>query len=493
MKKRLLSIFLIVCLCAALLPTAALAADGNKWDGWTDLNSVSSYELTEGKYYLSVDLNLGKNRIWIGGDVMLDLNDHVLSSDFENDIITVCDGNLTLLDSNPETLHTITLEDKVGNTSVTKTIQGGVVHAAIINVGIGIASNDYGDHPALTLKGGTVFGKVEMTCGGKNNRSSTFYADGGTVLGEMDVGSLCKLTRHEDAADYTTFKGNVYVNPIDATVEDAAKIPVTFDANGGTFDDGAKSVKLHFFKGNNLGKPDADPTKAGCTFGGWYNGETKWDFDKDVVSDNLTLTAGWEVIPVENPDEQPDETPDGAAGLVAILDDVPFVDVDFNDYYYDSVKWAYHSGVTGGTDAWHFSPDAGCTRAQAVTFLWRAAGSPSASYLGNFADVDEDAYYAPAVAWAVANGVTNGTSATTFSPEAACSRGDIVTFLFRAFGGVSNGYHPFADVPASAYYADAVAWAYEHNVTGGTSADKFSPADACSRAQIVTFLYRVLG
>ena len=184
---------------------------------------------------------------------------------------------------------------------------------------------------------------------------------------------------------------------------------------------------------------------------------------------------------------------DEPTGLVAILDDVPFVDVDFNDYFYDSVKWAYHAGVTGGTDAWHFSPNAGCTRAQAVTFLWRAAGCPSASYLGNFADVDADAYYAPAVAWAVANGVTNGTSATTFSPEAACSRGDIVTFLYRAFGGTSNGYHPFTDVAASAYYADAVAWAYEHNVTGGTSADQFSPAEPCSRAQIVTFLYRVMG
>ncbi len=182
-----------------------------------------------------------------------------------------------------------------------------------------------------------------------------------------------------------------------------------------------------------------------------------------------------------------------ALNIIPILDDVPFVDVFATHYFYDAVKWAYHAGVTGGTDAWHFSPDDGCTRAQIVTFLWRAAGCPSATYLGNFTDVDADAYYATAVAWAVENGITNGTSATTFSPEAVCTRADAVTFLYRAFGRNPNYAVNFSDVPANAYYADAVAWAAENGVTGGTGGGKFSPADTCSRAQIVTFLYRTLG
>lgn len=180
------------------------------------------------------------------------------------------------------------------------------------------------------------------------------------------------------------------------------------------------------------------------------------------------------------------------AGLLPGMPEMPFEDVSSGDYFYDAVSWAYGSGITDGTDEAHFSPDSGCTRAEAVTFLWRALGCPAASYPSSFADVDRDAYYADAVDWAVSNGVTDGTGAATFSPDAPCSRGEIVTLLCRALGGGAGAAAPFADVPAGAYYADAVAWAYGSGITGGTDEAHFSPAAPCTRAQIVTFLYRAL-
>ena len=172
----------------------------------------------------------------------------------------------------------------------------------------------------------------------------------------------------------------------------------------------------------------------------------------------------------------------------------PFADVSANSYYYDAVQWAVKNGTTGGTSATTFSPDAPCTRAQAVTFLWRAAGSPAPSSTEMpFADVPADAYYRNAVLWAVENGITGGTSATTFSPDAPCSRGQIVAFLWRSKQSpMVAAENPFMDVNAADYYHDAVLWAAENGITGGTGANTFSPDAPCTRAQIVTFLYRAL-
>lgn len=168
-----------------------------------------------------------------------------------------------------------------------------------------------------------------------------------------------------------------------------------------------------------------------------------------------------------------------------------FTDVHAEDYYYDAVLWAAQEGVTGGTSDTLFAPNAGCTRAQAVTFLWRAAGSPEPKTLSSFADVPADAYYAKAVAWAVENGVAKGVSETAFAPDAACTRAQIVTFLWRAQQSpASSGENPFADVPADAYYAQAVAWAVANDVAKGVSETAFAPNDHCTRAQIVTLIYR---
>ena len=168
-----------------------------------------------------------------------------------------------------------------------------------------------------------------------------------------------------------------------------------------------------------------------------------------------------------------------------------FVDVKTGDYFYDAVLWAVEKGITNGTSAETFSPEAPCTRAQIVTFLWRAAGSPVVNYAMDLSDVAGDAYYAEAVRWALSEGITTGTSADQFSPDATCTREQAVTFMWRAAGSPAvSGESAFEDVGADAYYARAVAWAAQNGVTNGISQALFGTGSDCTRAQIVTFLYR---
>ena len=211
-----------------------------------------------------------------------------------------------------------------------------------------------------------------------------------------------------------------------------------------------------------------------------------------VVTGGVTIKDNKFTMPVGNVEIkaifEKDATPPPAPGVN------PFVDVPSGVYYEEAVLWAVDKGITKGTDTTHFSPNGICTRAQAVTFLWRAAGSPAAkSGAMPFTDVKAGSYYETAVLWAVENGITKGTTATTFSPEQNCSRAQIVTFLWRSEKSPAAGtVNPFNDVKASAYYADAVLWAVKKDVTKGTTATTFSPNDNCTRAQIVTFLYRAM-
>lgn len=171
----------------------------------------------------------------------------------------------------------------------------------------------------------------------------------------------------------------------------------------------------------------------------------------------------------------------------------PFVDVKQGDYYYDAVQWAVGKKITSGTSATTFTPDGICTRAQTVTFLWRSQGSPKAAGAENpFTDVSKDAYYYDAVLWAVEQGITNGTSAITFSPDATVTRGQTAAFLWRVAKQpqVDQTANPFADVTQDAYYYNAVLWAVAKEITNGTSSTTFSPDQGCTRAQIVTFLWR---
>lgn len=176
--------------------------------------------------------------------------------------------------------------------------------------------------------------------------------------------------------------------------------------------------------------------------------------------------------------------------------EIDFVDVKDSAYYAKAVQWAVENGITSGTSATTFSPDQVCTRAQIVTFLWRAAGSPApVSGQTPFEDVHADAYYYKAVQWAVENGITSGTSATTFAPDQVCTRAQIATFLWRAQNAskAENEEMVFTDVSVSAYYYNAVLWAVENGITNGTSATTFSPDQACTRAQCVTFLWKAMA
>ncbi len=167
-----------------------------------------------------------------------------------------------------------------------------------------------------------------------------------------------------------------------------------------------------------------------------------------------------------------------------------FYDVPNNAYFYEAVKWAVENGITTGVGNDLFAPEQPCTRAQIVTFLWRAAGSPEPKAMSSFADVSMDAYYAKAVAWAVENGITTGTGDGKFSPDATCTRAQSVTFLFRAIGKLVDSKAEFSDVLTDSYYANAVAWAVENGVTNGIGDGLFGPDNSCTRAQIVTFLFR---
>ena len=243
---------------------------------------------------------------------------------------------------------------------------------------------------------------------------------------------------------------------------------LTFDTNGGSAID-----KITKDSGTTIDLATYKPTRAGYTFAGWFSDKALTKAVTSVkLTANTTVYAKW--------------TQNGGTA------ENPFVDVKEGAYYYDAVLWAVEQKITSGTSATTFSPDASCTRAQMVTFLWRAAGSPKVENGKNpFADVKADAYYYDAVLWAVEKGVTSGTSATTFSPDATVTRGQTVTFLYRNAGSPEvSGTMPFADVEADAYYAKAVQWAVQQKITTGTSETTFSPMSDCTRGQIVTFLYR---
>ena len=175
--------------------------------------------------------------------------------------------------------------------------------------------------------------------------------------------------------------------------------------------------------------------------------------------------------------------------------ELPFTDVDSGAYYYDAVRWAVEQGIASGVTGTAFAPGRGCTRAQLVTFLWRANGSPEPSEKENpFTDVSPDSYYYKAVLWAVEQGITSGVTKTAFAPDRVCTRAQAAVLLWRAEGSpAASGTHDFRDVAEGTYYADAVAWAVESGVTQGTTSTTFEPGTTCTRAQIMTFLHRAMA
>ena len=258
---------------------------------------------------------------------------------------------------------------------------------------------------------------------------------------------------------------------------------VTFDGNGGT-----PSVGSMTTTNQKLTSLPSASRSGSYSFDGWYtkkSGDTK--ITKDTVfSANTTVYAHWTYTGGYTPPVRPRPAEDVPAKYPG------FVDAPASSYFYEAVMWAVGNGVTTGISASRFDPDGICTRAQAVTFLWRAAGSPKPeTRTMPFTDVPVGSYYYDAVLWAVENGITKGTSNTTFNPNDTCTRAQIVSFLWRSEKTpVASSRNLFTDVKPGAYYLDAVLWAVESGITKGTTAMKFSPDADCARAQIVTFLWR---
>lgn len=310
------------------------------------------------------------------------------------------------------------------------------------------------------------------------NYNDIVYNSGTLSITKKSSGGIIFIPTYYNVTVNDTEGGSVVANEVSATENTTITLTVSAD-EGYTFE----SVKVVDIGGNEV-------TVSGS--------DDKYTFV--MPASDVTVTATFKKIdtPVNpNPVDPDPVTPNPVEPDPADPDPVApsFDDVAKDAYYFDAVEWAVKNGVTTGTSDTAFSPDMTCTRAQAVTFLWRAAGSPEPkSTEMPFEDVSIDSYYYDAVLWAVENGITNGTSATTFSPDADCTRAQIVTFLWRAQKSpvLGSGNH-FNDVAADVYYVNAVLWAVENGITNGTSATVFSPDADCTRAQIVTFLYRAMG
>ena len=437
----------------------------------------------------------------IGGD--LNLDSMTITEDYTLDMKGKRLSISSFLKFSNNANLTVCNASRVDATGATLTISGGSYYCPVY-----AGDSEYG------ITGGSFYGPVTVRYQGSSNGTTPTPISGGTFYGELKGVSA--------ETDYS-IQGNT----------------VTF------MDDGSKYAMQVVASNGNATAPDT-PVKSGYTFAGWYLDEDVYNF-ATPVAENLTLTAKWTRNSSSSRNYYTIQATAGTGGAISpsgkisvregrnqvftitpdqgyAVSDVQidgesvgavtsytfenvrkahtiavsfakvkvFVDVPAGSYYKDAVDWAVENGITQGTDDTHFSPDDVCTRAQMVTFLWRAAGSPKVENGKNpFTDVKADVYYYDAVLWAVEKGVTSGTSATTFSPDATVTRGQTVTFLYRNAGSPEvSGTMPFTDVEADAYYAKAVQWAVQQKITTGTSETTFSPMSDCTRGQIVTFLYR---
>lgn len=342
---------------------------------------------------------------------------------------------------------------------------------------------------------------TKITTGGKTLKDAALTTDGSTL--EPKAGTL----------EWVDDEGNVL--PDDTKVEANKRYTWRFTPADDNYADLTGEIELYHKSSSGSGSGSSS---------GSYTITVKNAKNGDVTTDRKSASAGTTVTITVKPDSgyvtddltvtdskgndlkltgkgggkytftMPSGKVTVEASFTPAKSENPFTDVPSGAYYEDAVIWAVKNGITGGTSATTFAPNGFCTRAQAVTFLWRAAGSPAPkSTAMAFTDVPAGSYYYDAVLWAVENGVTKGTSDTTFSPNANCSRGQIVTFLWRSqMSPDAAAANPFTDVAADAYYTSAVLWAAERNITGGTSATTFSPSANCTRAQIVTFIYRCM-
>ena len=295
----------------------------------------------------------------------------------------------------------------------------------------------------------------------------------------LTVGTYTVTATYSDATSFGSKTATFEIKPATPTTPD----PVKVDGPGKKLADLEESMRKDIGLAGQFTWTDANGNSLPSTTEIQPDTEYKWTFTPE--NRNYSEIKGSFVPYVDDISYLP-------AVIGGNTGSFNFRDVTRTDYYYNAVKWAAENGIASGTSSRTFSPDAVCTRAQTVTFLWRAAGSPLPRYRVNpFTDVSPYDYYYNAVLWAVEEGITTGLTATTFGPDATVTRGQVATFLYRAASAAKpNTFNPFMDVKSSAYNYDAVLWAYDNSITTGTSTTTFSPDAFCTRAQIVTFLYR---
>lgn len=351
--------------------------------------------------------------------------------------ITLNKTQLSLVKGATETLTATVLT----TTATDKTVIWESSDTAVATVKDGIVTAVAAGNATITAKAGEKTATCAVTVTNPSNSGSSSGGGGGST------------PRYAVTVPDKTENGSLSVTPKNAKRGSNVTITATPDKGYEVDDIVAKDAK-----GNKLTLKD--------------NGDGTYTF---------TMPASKVTIEATFTEKQADEP---------VAPEKLFADVSAEEYYYEAVKWASENGVTGGIGENLFGAKLPCTRAQIVTFLWRAAGSPEPKGMSGFVDVSADAYYAKAVAWAVEQGIVSGTSATTFSPDAVCTRAQSVAFLYRAFGEKVNKAAGFSDVSADAYYADAVAWAVENGVASGIGGGLFAPDQDCARGQIVAFLYR---
>ena len=464
------------------------------WTGISDLSEITDPENT---YYYLTD-NVEVSSTWTPKDgTVLDLNGKNITATSGGAVIKVEDGvDFTLTDCKAD-----------NGTYDTTFTYGQITHkSGCEGKGIDVQSGGtftmYGGD--ITKNGSQSTSPISSTIGcGVSVNGGTFYMYDGTI----NNNTMC-VNEHGGGVDMTGGLFEMYGGKI--TYNTSAS---TSSGHGGAaasgnyvivaFTDGKLTVSARPSSGGGGG--GRTPTYPVTTPSG-VDSSKKSAAKGDVVTITVKPEAGYVVKEVLVTDAKGNQIkvtakgnsvftfvqPDSQVDIQAVYtrESTPFQDVTWSDYFYDAVTWAKDNNVTGGVGNDLFGADRSCTRAQIVTFLWRAAGSPEPKGAANMTDVPQDAYYAKAVAWAIENGITSGTGENRFSPDATCTRAQGVTFLYRAAGSPAvTGSAGFQDVSGSDYFAAAVAWAKANDITDGVGNGLFGSKNSCTRAQIVTFLY----
>ena len=479
------------------LYTPVYNGDGKVFDGWYDSNGKK----------LTGNASIGTYTAkWLDSAYTVVPTEVELSYTYGDETLTA--GTVEVTTSGEGFIRTATVNSEnftlaVNGLKITVTPKSGL-NAGEYEGTIVVTTGDSATHTVpVTL----TVAKKSIPVPSEDNTKYTYTGEDQTYQVKADEAYTVTGNVKKDAGEYTvTIKLNDKDNTVWAGKDNADDLEYAFVIDKAAQDAPAAptlkdrsytSITLNEVAANDNGATaeysvDGENWQPFPTFTGLTSGTTYTFYVRYAATDNYNASPASDAVKfttrrhssatvTPTPTPEPEPTPD---------DSTSFVDVPANAYFADAVKWAVDKGITNGLSDMMFGPYESCTRAQIVTFLWRAAGSPEPKAASSFTDVPVSTYYAKAVAWAVENGITNGMTATTFAPDATCTRGQSVTFLYRALKGTASGSANFTDVKSDAFYADAINWAVANNVTNGTSNTTFSPNADCTRAEIVTFLYR---